>query len=55
MVIIKVLEFLPELFDTLRNENYTMNESEASILLPCLIEKVILNLYMLKTYIMVDI
>ncbi|XP_042752685.1 protein MOR1 [Lactuca sativa] len=37
--LLKVLEFLPELFDTLRNENYTMNESEASILLPCLIEK----------------
>ncbi|KAI3709297.1 hypothetical protein L2E82_39057 [Cichorium intybus] len=37
--LLKVLEFLPELFDILRNENYTMNESEASIFLPCLIEK----------------
>lgn len=37
--LLKVLEFLPELFDTLRNENYTMNESEASIFLPCLVEK----------------
>ncbi|PWA59320.1 ARM repeat superfamily protein [Artemisia annua] len=37
--LLKVLEFLPELFDTLRNENYIMNESEASIFLPCLVEK----------------
>ncbi|KAK1421937.1 hypothetical protein QVD17_24703 [Tagetes erecta] len=37
--LLKVLEFLPELFDTLRNENYTLNESEASIFLPCLVEK----------------
>ncbi|KAL8235581.1 hypothetical protein R6Q59_016662 [Mikania micrantha] len=37
--LLKVLEFLPELFDTLRNENYTMNESEASIFFPCLVEK----------------
>ncbi|KAJ9565978.1 hypothetical protein OSB04_001944 [Centaurea solstitialis] len=37
--LLKVLEFLPELFDTLTNENYTLNESEASIFLPCLVEK----------------
>lgn len=37
--LLKVLEFLPELFDTLANENYTLNESEASIFLPCLVEK----------------
>ncbi|KAK1424197.1 hypothetical protein QVD17_19518 [Tagetes erecta] len=37
--LIEVLEFLPELFDTLRNEDYTLNESEASIFLPCLVEK----------------
>ncbi|CAH1448437.1 unnamed protein product [Lactuca virosa] len=37
--LLKVLEFLPELFDTLRNENYSMNEAEASIFLPCLVEK----------------
>ncbi|KAL4563558.1 hypothetical protein LXL04_027601 [Taraxacum kok-saghyz] len=37
--LLKVLEFLPELFDTLKNENYTMNEAEASIFLPCLVEK----------------
>ncbi|KVH89565.1 hypothetical protein Ccrd_008447 [Cynara cardunculus var. scolymus] len=36
---LEVLEFLPELFDTLTNENYTLNESEASIFLPCLVEK----------------
>ncbi|KAL4584332.1 hypothetical protein LXL04_008931 [Taraxacum kok-saghyz] len=37
--LLKVLEFLPELFNTLKNENYTMNEAEASIFLPCLVEK----------------
>lgn len=37
--LLKVLEFLPELFDTLRAEGYTMTESEAAIFLPCLIEK----------------
>ncbi|XP_022036003.1 protein MOR1 [Helianthus annuus] len=37
--LLKVLEFLPEFFDTLRNENYTLNESEAYIFFPCLVEK----------------
>lgn len=37
--LLKVLEFLPELFKTLKNEGYTMTESEAAIFLPCLIEK----------------
>lgn len=37
--LLKVLEFLPELFDMLRDEGYTMNESEAAIFLPCLVEK----------------
>jgi cytoskeleton-associated protein 5 len=37
--LLKVLEFLPELFDTLKNVGYTMTESEAAIFLPCLIEK----------------
>ncbi|XP_059659280.1 protein MOR1-like [Cornus florida] len=37
--LLKVLEFLPELFDTLRNEGYTITESEAAIFFPCLIEK----------------
>ncbi|CAI9087519.1 OLC1v1021600C1 [Oldenlandia corymbosa var. corymbosa] len=37
--LLKVLEFLPELFDLLKNEDYIMTEAEASIFLPCLIEK----------------
>ncbi|KAM1352790.1 hypothetical protein ACFX1X_032864 [Malus domestica] len=34
-----VLEFLPELFDTFRDEAYMLTESEAAIFFPCLIEK----------------
>ncbi|KAJ6297856.1 hypothetical protein OIU76_019047 [Salix suchowensis] len=41
--LLKVLEFLPELFDRLRDEAYTLSESEAAIFLPCLIEKVLLR------------
>ncbi|KAG6649509.1 hypothetical protein I3843_07G212500 [Carya illinoinensis] len=37
--LLKVLEFLPKLFDILRNETYSLSESEAAIFLPCLIEK----------------
>ncbi|GAB4831233.1 Protein MICROTUBULE ORGANIZATION 1 [Ancistrocladus abbreviatus] len=37
--ILKVLEFLPELFETLRNKGYSLTESEAAIFLPCFIEK----------------
>ncbi|KAJ0083103.1 hypothetical protein Patl1_11638 [Pistacia atlantica] len=37
--LLKVLEFLPELFDALREEAYALTESEAAIFLPCLIEK----------------
>ncbi|XP_051126055.1 protein MOR1 [Andrographis paniculata] len=37
--LLKVLEFLPELLDMLRNEGYTMTEAEASIFIPCLVEK----------------
>ncbi|CAA2964834.1 MOR1 isoform X1 [Olea europaea subsp. europaea] len=37
--LLKVLEFLPELFEMLKNEGYSMTEAEASIFLPCLIEK----------------
>ncbi|KAK6797544.1 hypothetical protein RDI58_005246 [Solanum bulbocastanum] len=37
--ILKVLEFLPELFEMLRNEGYMMTEAEAAIFLPCLVEK----------------
>ncbi|KAL1560195.1 Protein MICROTUBULE ORGANIZATION 1, variant 2 [Salvia divinorum] len=37
--LLKVLEFLPKLLDLLRNEGYTMTEAEATIFLPCLVEK----------------
>ncbi|KAF5193151.1 Mor1 [Thalictrum thalictroides] len=37
--LLKVLEFLPELFNMLKDEGYTLTESEAAIFLPCLIEK----------------
>ncbi|KAG8385593.1 hypothetical protein BUALT_Bualt03G0061300 [Buddleja alternifolia] len=37
--LLKVLEFLPELLDMLRNEGYTMTEAEAAIFLPCFVEK----------------
>ncbi|CAM8905774.1 unnamed protein product [Rhodiola kirilowii] len=37
--LLKVLEFLPELFDMLREENYVLTDAEAAIFLPCLIEK----------------
>ncbi|KZV45890.1 hypothetical protein F511_32448 [Dorcoceras hygrometricum] len=37
--LLKVLDFLPELLDMLKNEGYTMTEAEAAIFLPCLVEK----------------
>ncbi|KAL5568082.1 hypothetical protein UlMin_024657 [Ulmus minor] len=37
--LLKVLEFLPELFDTLRDEGHSLTESEAAMFFPCLIEK----------------
>ncbi|KAL3519697.1 hypothetical protein ACH5RR_017846 [Cinchona calisaya] len=37
--LLKVLEFLPELFDMLKNEGYILTEAETAIFLPCLIEK----------------
>ncbi|KAM1232436.1 hypothetical protein ACFX13_042991 [Malus domestica] len=37
--LLKVLEFLPDLFDTFRDEAYILTESEAAIFFPCLIEK----------------
>nr|GMD91866.1 protein MOR1 isoform X1 [Ipomoea batatas] len=37
--LLKVLECLPELFDMLKNEGYSMTEAEAAIFLPCLVEK----------------
>lgn len=39
----QVLEFLPELFEMLRNEGYMMTEAEAAIFLPCLVEKVLVQ------------
>ncbi|XP_024016718.1 protein MOR1 isoform X2 [Eutrema salsugineum] len=37
--LLKVLEFLPELFNTLKDEEYCLTEAEAAIFLPCLAEK----------------
>ncbi|CAN6462652.1 unnamed protein product [Victoria cruziana] len=37
--LLKVLEFLPEFIDALNTDGYTLTEAEASIFLPCLIEK----------------
>ncbi|CAO2823819.1 unnamed protein product [Amaranthus hypochondriacus] len=37
--LLKVLEFLPELFEALRIEGYALTEAEATIFLPCLVEK----------------
>lgn len=37
----QVLEFLHDLFDMFRDEGYMLTESEAAILLPCLMEKVV--------------
>ncbi|GJN17363.1 hypothetical protein PR202_gb04422 [Eleusine coracana subsp. coracana] len=38
--LLKVLDFLPELFDVLKEQSYMLTEAEAAIFLPCLIEKV---------------
>ncbi|KAL0770544.1 hypothetical protein Bca101_035695 [Brassica carinata] len=37
--LLKVLEVLPELFNTLKDEEYCLTEAEAAIFLPCLAEK----------------
>jgi hypothetical protein len=37
---LQVLDFLPELFDILKDQSYMLTEAEAAIFLPCLIEKV---------------
>ncbi|KAL2601489.1 hypothetical protein AAZV13_10G171300 [Glycine max] len=37
--LLKVLEFLPELLDTLKDEGYSLTESEGAVFLPCLVEK----------------
>ncbi|KAL6614281.1 hypothetical protein ACP70R_036551 [Stipagrostis hirtigluma subsp. patula] len=34
-----VLDFLPELFDVLKDQSYMLTEAEAAIFLPCLVEK----------------
>ncbi|XP_019427924.1 PREDICTED: protein MOR1-like isoform X2 [Lupinus angustifolius] len=37
--LLKVLEFLPELLDILKDEGYSLTESEVALFLPCLVEK----------------
>ncbi|TKY51634.1 MOR1 protein [Spatholobus suberectus] len=37
--LLKVLEFLPELLDTLKDQGYSLTESEVAVFLPCLVEK----------------
>nr|CAB3474615.1 unnamed protein product [Digitaria exilis] len=37
--LLKVLDFLPELFDSLKDQSYMLTEAEAAIFLPCLVEK----------------
>ncbi|XP_027367381.1 protein MOR1 [Abrus precatorius] len=37
--LLKVLEFLPELLETLKDEGYSLTESEVALFLPCLVEK----------------
>ncbi|KAJ3669122.1 hypothetical protein LUZ60_011072 [Juncus effusus] len=38
-VLLKVLEFLPELFDVLKSQGYILTEAEAATFFPCQIEK----------------
>ncbi|KAI5081631.1 hypothetical protein GOP47_0001374 [Adiantum capillus-veneris] len=37
--LLKVLDFLPDFVEAMKNEGYTLTEYEANILLPCLVEK----------------
>ncbi|XP_019426639.1 PREDICTED: protein MOR1-like [Lupinus angustifolius] len=37
--LLKVLEFLPELLNTFKDEGYSLTESEVALFLPCLVEK----------------
>ncbi|KAF7820177.1 protein MOR1 [Senna tora] len=37
--LLKVLEFLPELLDTLKDVGYSFTESEVAVFFPCLVEK----------------
>lgn len=39
-LIAQVLEFLPELLDTLKDDGHSLTESEVALFLPCLVEKV---------------
>lgn len=45
-----MLEFLHDLFDMFRDEGYMMTESEAAILIPCLMEKVFFLFFVLILY-----
>ena len=47
-LIAQVLEFLPELLDTLKEEGYTLTESEVAMFLPCLVEKVNISNYICR-------
>jgi cytoskeleton-associated protein 5 len=38
-----MLEFLPPQLDTLKDDEYSLKESEVAIFLPCLVEKVCIN------------
>ncbi|WJX14063.1 Protein MICROTUBULE ORGANIZATION 1 [Trifolium repens] len=38
--LLKMLEFLPPQLDTLKDDEYSLKESEVAIFLPCLVEKV---------------
>ncbi|WZZ39863.1 hypothetical protein YC2023_036122 [Brassica napus] len=46
----KVLEVLPELFNTLKDEEYCLTEAEAAIFLPCLAEKQDLTNYLTSLF-----
>jgi len=37
---VQVIDFLFDLVDALRNDEYSLTDYEASILIPCLVEKV---------------
>ncbi|XP_020588721.1 protein MOR1 isoform X3 [Phalaenopsis equestris] len=37
--LLKVLEFLPELVETMKDEGYSLTEAEAAMFLPCLLDK----------------
>jgi len=49
-LIAQVLEFLPELLDTLKDEGYALTESEVAVFLPCLVEKVSICNYFCRMF-----